>query len=334
MERKRIGRFINLVFCLIFLPLVITLIPVDRWLTKYPVFATLLIVFLYLLFFAYRYLKIPRMLLDRQYLRAFLIMLAILATVYLLSHFPFSDSFSDVPVRDLKRWEYLRLQTVWLLFLVVTGFSFAIELTSELFQQILSKKDIETEKNKAELNLYKSQIDPHFLFNSLNTLYSLIVSKSENAEKAFSKFSDILRYMYDNSTRENIPLEQEIDYIKQYIDLQSLRCNLHTRVKWECEVENGEIPVPPMILITFVENAFKYGSSSGHDCLIRFHIRQKRRELIFESENRIMKKNASGSGIGIENCRKRLNLLYPGHYSLLCGEKDGLYRTRLSIQFP
>lgn len=124
----------------------------------------------------------------------------------------------------------MRAQTVWFFFLVVTGFSLSIELIFELFRQILSKQEIEAEKNKAELALYKAQINPHFLFNTLNALYGLVLTKSDKTESAFIKFSNILKYMYAQTTSDLIFISNEVEYIRQYVDLQSLRLNKHTKV--------------------------------------------------------------------------------------------------------
>ena len=228
---------------------------------------------------------------------------------------------------------HMRTQTIWFFFLVVTGFSLAIELTFELFRQILSRQEIEAEKNKAELSLYKAQINPHFLFNTLNTLYALVLSGSDKTESAFVKFSGILRYMYSDSASELIPAERELDYIRQYVDLQKLRLNRHTQVDLTIEIANGQILIPPMILITFVENAFKYGTSSDSDCRVRIRICVTEEYLSLETENTVMRRREDGgAGIGIANCRKRLELLYPGRYDLQTGEEDGKYRTFLNIR--
>mgnify|MGYP000603399381 CR=1 FL=1 len=108
---------------------------------------------------------------------------------------------------------------------------FSIKITTCFsFRQILSKQEIEAEKNKAELALYKAQINPHFLFNTLNALYGLVLTKSDKTESAFIKFSNILKYMYAQTTSDLISISNEVEYIRQYVDLQSLRLNKHT--KW------------------------------------------------------------------------------------------------------
>ena len=117
----------------------------------------------------------------------------------------------------------------------------------------------------------------------------MVLSGSEKTESAFVKFSNILRYMYTQIHMETIPVGQEIEYIRQYVELQSLRLNRHTQVDLTVETDNEQTPVPPMILITFVENAFKYGTSSEVDCVIHIHIRLNKGSLYFETENQIMR---------------------------------------------
>lgn len=219
------------------------------------------------------------------------------------------------------------------LFLMVTGFSLAIELTFELFRQILAKQEIAAEKNKAELALYKAQINPHFMFNTLNMLYALVLSGSDKTEPAFVKFSNILRYMYAQTHSENIPIGQEIEYIRQYTDLQKLRLNHHTRVTLTAQTDNETTPVPSMIFITFVENAFKYGTSADTDCNIQINICLKNGLLSFDTVNTIIRHvDSEHEGIGIANCRKRLELLYPGRYELENGPTGNVYITKLKIQ--
>ena len=233
----------------------------------------------------------------------------------------------------MKARQHLRSQMVWFFFLIVTGFSLSIELIFELFRQVISRQETEAEKNKAQLALYKVQINPHFLFNTLNTLYGLVLTQSEKAESAFVKLYDILKYMYTQTTFEVIPVNQEVEYIRQYVDLQSLRLNQHTQVKLETQIDDGQVEIPPMVLITFVENAFKYGVSPDTNCTILLRITVKEGQLIFETENRVMKENRTNPhAIGIKNCRKRLELLYPGRYKLMTKEENGLFNVRLTIQ--
>ena len=122
--------------------------------------------------------------------------------------------------------------------------------------------------------------------------------------------------MYAQTTSETIPVCNEIDYIRQYVDLQALRLNKHTHISFETQTDDDQAPIPPMILITFVENAFKYGTSSDIDCTVLIRIIVKNGQLLFETEN----------------CRKRLELLYPGRFNLTTVQENRQYKIRLTIR--
>ena len=333
MRQTRISTYIDLLFCLVILPVIIMLAPVEKWIIHHTYFMLTLIVYLYALYFTYRKANIPSLFLRHKFGQVFFLIAALLIITWGLSQIPIpKDKFSNSSL-DLGIRQHMRTQTVWFFFLIVTGFSLAIELTFELFRQILSKQEIEAEKNKAELALYKAQINPHFLFNTLNALYGLVLTKSDKTESAFIQFSNILKYMYAQTTSETIPVCNEIDYIRQYVDLQALRLNKHTHISFETQTDDDQAPIPPMILITFVENAFKYGTSSDIDCTVLIRIIVKNGQLLFETENTVMKeKKEKTPAIGIENCRKRLELLYPGRFNLTTVQENRQYKIRLTIR--
>lgn len=333
MKNNRIALYIDLLFCLVIMPLAIMLLPVDRWIVTNTAFLVTLVSYVYVLYFVYRRACLPKLFMQKKYLHIVLLLGVMIAVTELLTHFPMPAEHLVENKRIMTGKMGMRTQTIWFLFLMVTGFSLAIELTFELFRQILSRQEVEAEKNKAELALYKAQINPHFLFNTLNTLYALVLSGSDKTESAFVKFSGILRYMYSQSGSELIPAEREAEYIRQYVDLQQLRLNRHTKIELTLDVVDKQVLIPPMILITFVENAFKYGTSSDTDCTIRIRIRVDENCLQLETENAVMRRREDeNKGIGIANCRKRLELLYPSLYDLHTDEVDGKYRTFLNIR--
>lgn len=139
----------------------------------------------------------------------------------------------------------------------MAAFSFAVGTLAELYRRTIERQAAEHEQRKAELALYKVQINPHFLFNTLNTLYGLMLTDVARAETAFMQFMDMTKYMYTNADKDRVPLRSEIDYIRQYIELQKNRMNDHTHVHLSIESRNGcpDAMIAPMILITFVENA-------------------------------------------------------------------------------
>lgn len=331
---KKISLCIDMVFCLVVLPLVLSIIPIEKMFANSTIFTVVLIGFLYALYFLYRKVRIPSLLMNRKFLQSAVFVSILLVVTSLLAHFPLTDDFlMRLPEGEIPRVSAHRAQRVWFLFLVVSGFSISIDLTFELFRQVIARKEIEVAKDKAELSLYKAQINPHFLFNSLNTIYGMIVSRSDKTEEAFIKFTEMMKYMYNTPTEEKISVEKEMEYIGNYIDFQALRHNGHTVVDWKCSMDDSSVQIPPMLLITFVENAYKYGSSSSKDCRIRINAEVAGGRLVFETENKVMKRPAEGrSGIGIENCRGRLDLLYPDKYSLDVVEREDVFNVRLVIE--
>ncbi len=333
MRKNRIAIYVDLLFCLVIIPLSVMLLPVDRWIVHNTAFLVTLVAYVYLLYFVYRVACLPKLFMRKKYVAILLLFASTVTVTALLTYFPVPAERITGDTVMMNARMSMRRQTIWFYFLIVTGFSLAIDVTIELFRQIISRQEIETEKNKAELALYKAQINPHFLFNTLNTLYALVLSGSDKTESAFVKFSGILRYTYSQSGAEQIPIEDELEYIRQYVELQKLRLNRHTNVELVCEVTDGRIQIPPMILITFVENAFKYGTSSDTDCTIRIALKADESRMLFETENVVMRRREDKSdGIGIVNCRKRLELLYPGRYRLETYEKEGVYRVTLELK--
>lgn len=330
---KRILFYVDLTFCLVFLPLLTILIPIDKLFAYHAKFLCALVIYLFGIYIVNRIFNIPALLLNRRYLKAFLVVSVMVVATYFLSQFPFPESSFPLTEQQIKIRGVLRQQMIWFLFLIVIGFCFSFGLLSELFIQKTRRQEIEAEKNKAEIALYKAQINPHFLFNTLNTLYGLALAQSENLESAFIKFSDILKYMYANANRDTITTGEEIDYITQYIDLQKLRINEHTKIEFTHFVDNHNCSIPPMVLITFVENAFKYGISSISESKIEINLRLEDGVLNFQTTNNIVSSPKSErDSIGIENCRKRLDLLYGDNYNLNTYRLGEKFKVDLTIK--
>ena len=273
--------YIDIFFCVILLPVMMMLLPVERWLTHHFDFVLLLVCWLYIVYFIHRKLTISLVFGRKRYAAALLLFLFTILVTWLLTKYRMHDGPMPVffrhrgPDHGFRPPFKIRLheQGVWFLFVVVTTFSIAVGLLTELYRQMLEKKELEQEKSKAELALYKSQINPHFLFNTLNTLYGLVIAHSDKAEQAFVQFIDMTKYLYSNGNRDFIPVTEEIDYIREYIGLQKFRLNEHTEVALEVDNADDTASIAPMLLITFVENAFKYGVSSHLDSRIEIEIK-------------------------------------------------------------
>lgn len=345
MNNKYLPLGIDLFFCLVLLPALIMLLPVERWLENNSTFVVLLVGWLYAVYFLTRKACVPMLFRSRRQLIIALCMLAAtvlvtwLVTQYQME-FPFrGDRPRPERIRRATNLTKIRLhqQGTWFLYLVTLCFSIAVGLLTELYRQMTERQSVEFEKKKAELALYKAQINPHFLFNTLNTLYGLMLTQSEKAEAAFMQFIHLVKYMYTRTTQDRVDVAEEAEYIRRYIDLQKNRLDesrTHVDYTYDNDHACPQAQIAPMLLITFVENALKYGTSSHTESHIRIGIRVQEGILRFTAENQVVNPRPADKepGIGIANCRKRLELLYPGRYELQAGERDGIYRTLLNIR--
>lgn len=197
-------------------------------------------------------------------------------------------------------------------------------------------QEIEQEKTHAELKALKSQINPHFLFNSLNSIYSLARKNSPKVPEKIVQLSDLMRHIIYESEAELIPLEKEIEMIKNYIELQNLRTSESDKIKLEISGKVENVKIAPLIFFPFVENSYKHGLKSGaEDAFVNAFISVPDNIVNFEIENsKGLAPSVSETrynGIGIENVKKRLELIYPGKYKLQIHEGEKTYKVSLRI---
>ena len=329
----------DMAFCFILLPLVIYAFPVERWWGTYPLFFCSFVGWLYVTYFLYKYFIVPRLFIKgKKRTIAVVAIVLSLAVTFLFSAYEITSPLYHIHQEQRQLYPYpiwgirQNQQAIWLHYILVVIFCFAVGMLKEVYRQKLARAEMEYERNKAELALYKAQINPHFLFNTLNTLYGLLITQSDKTEITLERFINLTKYMYNNANREFIALAEEVDYIGQYIALQQLRLNELADIRFTHEVEREEMPIPPMMLITFVENAFKYGISSDDPCFIHIQLNQRAEKLCFEVVNSTFGREAGHSArMGITNCRRRLELLYPEHHRLEIAQEHGLFRVRLEL---
>ena len=336
---RHITVYMDMAFCFILLPLVIYAFPVERWWGTYPLFFCSFVGWLYVTYFLYKYFIVPRLFIKgKKRTIAVAAILLSLAVTFLFSAYEITSPLYHIHQEQRQLYPYpiwgirQNQQAIWLHYILVVIFCFAVGMLKEVYRQKLARAEMEYERNKAELALYKAQINPHFLFNTLNTLYGLLITQSDKTEITLERFINLTKYMYNNANREFIALAEEVDYIGQYIALQQLRLNELADIRFTHEVEREEMPIPPMMLITFVENAFKYGISSDDPCFIHIQLNQRAEKLCFEVVNSTFGREAGHSArMGIQNCRRRLELLYPEHHRLEIAQEHGLFRVRLEL---
>jgi hypothetical protein len=212
---------------------------------------------------------------------------------------------------------------------------FALFFFSLLLRIGLKWRQTERERMSSELSYLRAQINPHFLFNTLNSIYSLAIQKSDNTATAIVKLSGMMRYITTEAEKEKVPLEKELNYINDYIDLQMLRFGEDAQVIYTANIEPGSKKIAPLILIGFIENAFKYGVNAEAAATIEIRIELKGEELkMFVHNRKVVNKKMveEGTGIGIQNTINRLRLMYPGKHQLEVFDNPDDFIVSLTLQ--
>jgi two-component system LytT family sensor kinase len=218
-------------------------------------------------------------------------------------------------------------------FLVIAGAAIKLMVDYTKLQQRMA--ETAREKAEAELNFLKSQINPHFLFNSLNSVYFLIDKKNTEARESLHKFSDMLRYQLYELNGAKIPIEREVIYLRDYVDLQKLRKDEHYSVAFSSSPSVKGFAIEPLLLVPFVENAFKHVSHfSSKTNYIKLDMQRENGHFTFTAENskESTKTTEKPGGIGLVNVKRRLELLYPGKYQLSIQNDAEKYKVKLTLE--
>ena len=230
---------------------------------------------------------------------------------------------------NLGFYSFLSLIYVFTVFFAISGFFFF------LLENWFETQKLARENLKSELALLKNQINPHFLFNTLNNIDSLIKSNTEKASHTLLKLSEILRYMIYDTNTDKVQLADEIRHIESYIELQKLQFVNRDLVSFNVSGKTSNTKVAPMLFIPFVENAFKHCTDKSLPGAIKITFTIRGKQVLFESENisdptkRINKDEASGVGLNI--LRRRLELIYPGRHALNINEENKTFSVTLSV---
>lgn len=322
---RNLSKYIDIVFCVVVLPIMLLMFPIERWFEKLPLYPFLLVFWLYSLYFLNRLITVPSLFKgSKGQIRAtVVILLSLVVTSFFanLEIFRPPHRFHDDIVRILPLFKPHQ-QAVWSLFMIVEAFSFAVGLLIQTEIQRARRLAVEGQRNRAELELYKARIKPHFMFNTLNSLYGLFLTGSDKALPSLEKFISLTKYLYTAAQESYVNIGREVEYIGEYVGLQGLRLNEKTGVDLNIDLKDPSLRIPPMILVTFVENCFKHGVSPVESGKIEINIYEKDGLLVFRTRNRVFKAERIGEHLGIENCRKRLDLCYPGSYSLEIKQKE------------
>lgn len=321
-------------------------------------FIAFCIIYLFI-FYVNTYLLIPRLYLKRKYVLYFIAIVILLVAIYfirpfddLMGHFTrggndrppgppdFNPGFDarpepavDMPSRREHKPQQTDIVSI-VLFLTVWSLSTAICIIRQW--RITEKRAMQAEADKAnaELSFLKAQINPHFLFNTLNNIYSLAVTKNENTAASIMKLSNIMRYVTDDVRQDFVSLDNEIQCMGDYIDLQKMRLGKKMNVDFSVTGKTENKKIAPLILMTFIENVFKYGISNHEQSDIVIRLSAEEHTITFFCRNKLFetKRNAERTGIGIDNTRQRLLHLYPGKHFLDINPENGFFTVQLTLQ--
>ena len=235
---------------------------------------------------------------------------------------------------------HFRQRSIWftsIIVLMVAAVATAYSLITSMVSQEKARQEERQERLQSELSFLRSQISPHFIFNILNGIVYLIRSGSKLAEPVTIKLSELMRYALYQSADDQVPLSQELDYLENYIDLQKIRFGEDVDIRLNTQGNaQGQI-IEPMLLIPFVENAFKHGVGMVIDPIIDITVQFDEKKLFFEVKNKIGPEGAEdkdfSSGIGLRNVVRRLELLYPGRHDLDIIPSEEWFKVKLQLNF-
>ncbi len=251
-----------------------------------------------------------------------------LIDIYLVSNIRITKENHNPPP---KLFHYIRM-------VMTTGFMFFMGTSVKLIEHtnLLQEREklLTKEKLETELKLLKAQINPHFIFNALNNIYSLTYMQAKTAPESILKLSEMLRYVFYDCSKDRVTIAAEINYIENFNAFQQMKSGFTQNITLQFDVKNN-IEIAPMLFIPFIENAFKYSRIEEYEeAHVNINIKSKNNKLKFTIENSLPTQNKSqpGSGTGIKNVRHRLDILYPDKHEIKINEQNDRYIVNLSIE--
>lgn len=288
--------------------------------------------FLMLLFYLCYFWLIDKLWFKKQYIFFILVTVTLILCVSyskyeLFSYFALHKSKHKMP--PFHAFVYFD----FLSNLLPVVFAMAIRYAQRNFSLEIAQKEAQAHKLQADLTQLRYQLQPHFFFNALNNIYSLIEFDPQKAQQSVHSLSKLMRHFMQNSDQKQISLAEEVDFLQQYISLMQLRLTDKTTVQVDFPKQVPQLTIAPLLFISLVENAFKHGVSATTTTTLSFSLRVEGDTIIFRSENTKIPTQESlySSGIGIDNLKKRLTLLYPERHQYTIEEKEGKYIAQLTI---
>ncbi len=215
------------------------------------------------------------------------------------------------------------------------GLAIFVNFTEAWFRTQKLKQELENERLQSELKMLRFQVNPHFLFNTLNNIYTLVYKKADTAPEAVLKLSALMRYMLYEADTNRVPLQKELNYITNFVELQKLRLASHQKVTFTITGTANSHEIAPLLLIPFIENAFKHSATASKKSNVAIDLSITKEKLVFTCKNDFNNQKASTlhSGVGLKNAEKRLQLLYPNSHFLHIGSDNNQFTVELTINW-
>lgn len=288
-----------------------------------------------ILYFLNFYLFLPKLFFKGRKTWFFL---ANIASVLVMKARFIYDIFTTPMPPEAGNWAWIGVAIIvfssiisYVVTIAVTWGVLNAQRTKRLKEKLAEENQRHTE---AELNWLKNQINPHFLFNTLNNISSLTAIDPEMAQDCIGRLSDLLRYAMYESDKPTIALGKEVEFMQNYISLMNLRCGPNTEVCADFDIQSPKMPIAPLLLVSLIENAYKHGLSTNRHSFIHINMTEKDGMLEFICENSNFQKgesDRSGKGIGLQNMRRRMELLYAGRYEWEMEDKDDIWKVKIRI---
>ncbi|HZV68110.1 MAG TPA: histidine kinase [Saprospiraceae bacterium] len=277
---------------------------------------------------------IPRFLSQKNFMTYCLLLLVMVAVFT-----PILVTLLYLTTEEAEPREYLLMNQQWifLLLFMIAGGSTVIKIISDWQRHQRDRKDLETQRMQSEIKFLKSQINPHFLFNTLNSLYALTLKKSDKAPEIVIKLSEMMRYMLYECNERRVPLQKEVNYIENYLAMEKLRQSGRADILFKVEGQISDQTIAPLIFIPFLENSFKHGLNHQiNDGYVHVNMKVLGEKLLLRILNSkpnqaIIPLESQNGGIGLANVRRRLSLLYPNQYKLDIEESEKEHIVELSL---
>ncbi|UCS95481.1 sensor histidine kinase [Echinicola marina] len=287
---------------------------------------------------------IPHFLLKRKYLHYSLIFISFMVLFLAIHHY-----FREIPPQldrpvpgdmDRKPYHFILFSPSLLRLLMILGLGTSIELILQFEQEKKKYEELEKQRMIKELNFLKNQLNPHFLFNALNNIYSLARKKSADTTPAILLLSDMLRYVLYESGKDKVSLGQEVAFIKNYVNLEKLKFSAENapKISHSFQLLHEDYPIEPLLFVTLIENAFKHGISYLSPSFVMISLVENEKEILLSVLNSVSRQkdgqsiNNNPEGVGINNLRKRMELLYPGRHSFKQIYENSTFKSFLTIK--